>query len=236
MTSKTRRIALAAAAALALLVPDAPAAASEWAVEGHAGYFSMSAENSANAVLGASGGATFGGGARFSLDNGIFVAAAWRAFSKDGERVFVGGPGQAVEKLGHPLSLRVNPALLSAGYRFRQGHLIVPYAGLGLTLAAFKEESEVAGEHYSQSRTKAGFHLLGGVEVGRGIVRFAAEVSWATVPDAVGFEGVSKVYGEDNLGGVTYLGKVVLAFGGHKAPKDEPVDTPGDGDIDPAGR
>jgi len=223
MTSTTGRI---AAAALALLVPATPAAAAEWAVEGQAGYLSLSAENSANAVLGTSGGATIGGGARFSLDNGIYVGVAWRAFSKDGERVFVGAPGQAVERLGHPLSLRVNPAQLSAGFRFRQGRLIVPYAGLGLTLASFKEESEVAGEQYSESRTKAGFHLLGGVEVGRGIVRFAAEVTWATVPDAVGFGGVSKVYGEDDLGGVTYLGKVVLAFGGRKAAKDDAGETP----------
>jgi len=220
----TRRIGLAAA--LAFLAPCAPAAASEWAVEGHVGYFSMSAENSARAVLDSAGGATFGGGARFSLDNGIFVAAAWRSFSKDGERVFLSAPSQAVQKLGHPLSLRINPAQLTAGYRYRQGHLIVPYAGLGLTLASFQEESEVAGEQYSESRTQAGFHLLGGVEIGRGLVRFGAEVVWSTVSDGVGFGGVTQVYGEDNLGGVTYLGKVVLAFGGHQTKPPDPGDHP----------
>jgi len=204
-----------------------PLSAAEWAVEGHVGYFNFAAENSANAVLGSRGGVTFGGGARFAFDNGIFIAAGYRAFSRDGERVFVASPSSPVARLGFPLSVKVNPLLLTGGYRFRQGRLIVPYAGLGLNLTSFKEESEVAGERYSESRTKAGFHLLGGVEIGRGLVRFAGEVTWSTVPDAVGFGGVTEVYGENNLGGVTILGKIAVAFGGKsRTPPDTDGDTP----------
>jgi len=209
-----------------LALPAFPLSAAEWAVEGQVGYLGLTAENSAKAVFESRGGVTFGGGARFALDNGIFVAAGYRAFSKDGERVFVASPSSRVARLGHPLSAKINPLLLSGGYRFRQGHLIVPYAGLGVNLTSYKEESNVAGEGYSESRSKVGFHLLGGVEVGRGLVRFAGEAAWSTVPDAVGFGGVTKVYGENNLGGMSFLGKIVLAFGGKTGTQPDTNDTP----------
>jgi hypothetical protein len=221
----TSRTALPTALLGFVLLGPLPLGAAEWAVDGHGGYFTLTAENSASAVFDSRGGATFGGGARFALDNGIFVAADYRAFSKDGERVFVASTSSPVARLGFPLAAKVNPLLLTGGYRFRQGHLIVPYAGLGVNVTSFKEDSEVAGERYSESRSKVGFHLLGGVEVGRGFLRFAGEVTWSTVPDAVGFGGVSRVYGENNLGGVTYLGKVVLAFDFGKPKLPEP-DTP----------
>jgi len=212
MISRHALAALVAALAGALLCTT-PGSAAELAVEGQVGYFGMSAKKTADALFDSSGGVTFGGGARFALDNGLFVAAAWRAFSKDGERVFVTGPGAPVAKLGFPLTAKINPFSLTAGYRLRHGHLIVPYAGIGLTLASFKENSDVAGQPYSDSRTKAGFQVLGGVEVGRGLLRGAAEVVWSTVPNAVGIAGVSHAYHEDNLGGFTVLGKIVLAFG-----------------------
>ena len=41
-------------------------------------------------------------------------------------------------------------------------------------------------------------------------LRFAVEGQWSTVPDAIGVGGVSKVYGESNVGGFTILGKVIL--------------------------
>ena len=34
------------------------------------------------------------------------------------------------------------------------------------------------------------------------------------VPNAIGLSGVSKIYGEDDIGGLTISGKVVLALGG----------------------
>jgi hypothetical protein len=39
-----------------------------------------------------------------------------------------------------------------------------------------------------------------------------AEAGYTTVPDAVGLGGVTKVYGEDDLGGWHVVGKVVVAF------------------------
>jgi len=204
---------------LAALVAAGPAAsAGELGIEGHGGYFSMTAENSANAVFESKGGATFGGAVRYAFGNGIFVAAGLRLFSKEGERVFVATPSGPVARLGHPLTVEVNPYFLTAGYRLGQGRLVVPYAGAGVTLASYKEESEVAGERYEESFTKTGFHALAGVEVGRGLVRFGGEAAWSTVPDAIGLGGVTDVYGEDDIGGWTFLGKIVLTFGGASKP------------------
>ena len=53
-----------------------------------------------------------------------------------------------------------------------------------------------------------------GLEVGRGHFRFGAEAGYSSVPSALGLGGVSKVYGEDDLGGGYVVGKVIVAFGG----------------------
>jgi hypothetical protein len=130
-----------------------------------------------------------------------------------------------VAGLGFPLSIRITPVYVTAGYRFRDGKMLVPYAGLGGSLTSFTEESSVAGRPFNVSRSETGFHVVGGAEVGKGLVRFGAEVGWTTVPDAVGFGGVSAVYNESDLGGWSVLGKVVIAFGGKKkGPEDEALE------------
>ncbi len=206
------RAALATSALLALAA--LPSAAGELALEVHAGYFQMAAGNSASALFDSSGGGTFGGAGRFTFWRSAYVSAGARAFSKDGERVFVATPNSVVQKLGFPLSVRITPAFLTVGYRFRDGKRIVPYAGIGGLLAFYKEESEVTGESFNESRSKGGFLGVAGVEVGRGTFRIGAEVGYSAVPDAIGIGGVSKVYGEKDLGGLHAIGKLVVAFGG----------------------
>jgi hypothetical protein len=140
------------------------------------------------------------------------VSAGARTFSKEGERVFVAQTSAPVQKLGFPLTVRLTPVFVSLGYRFRDGRTIVPYVGLGGSITSYKEESEVAGESFNESRSKAGFLGVAGVEVGRGTFRFGAEVGYSAVPDAIGLEGVSKVYGENDLGGPHAIGKLIVAF------------------------
>jgi hypothetical protein len=218
MTSRTRRSpTLVALAALGLFgLSAASGVAGELAAEAQVGYFSMAASKSADAIFDSSSGLTWGAAARYSFDKGIYVNVGVRTFSKDGERVFVAGPADPVARLGFPLSIRVTPWFATAGYRFRQGELIVPYGGLGASLTSYREESTVAGLVFDDSRTKFGFHLVAGAEVGKGRFRFGAELGWSTVSDALGVGGVSEVYGEDNLGGWSVVGKFVFAFGGKK--------------------
>ena len=194
---------------MVLVLATGPASAGEIAAELAAGYFDMSASKSADALFDSSGGFTWGGAARYSFKGGIFVSAGARTFSKEGERVFVAGPTDTVARLGFPLSIRITPMFVTAGYRFREGKMVVPYAGIGGSLTSFREESSVAGRSYDESRTQGGFHVVGGAEVG-----------WSTVPDAVGVGGVSAISGESDLGGWSVVGKLVIAFGGKKAPED----------------
>ena len=221
---------------LALALSTGTASAGEFAAELMGGYFGMTATKSADAIFDSSGGFTWGGAGRYSFKRGIFVSAGVRTFSKEGERVFVAGPTDTVARLGFPLSIRITPVYLTAGYRFRDGKLVVPYAGIGGSLTSFTEESSVVGRSYDESRTKAGFHVVGGAEVGRGRFRFGAEVGWSTVPDAVGVGGVSAVYNESNLGGWSVVGKLVIAFGGKKkgAEPDE-ADEPSEPEPESAG-
>jgi opacity protein-like surface antigen len=207
----TRATTLLAASALLALGPR-PAAAGEIAIEAHAGYFEMAAENSASAVFDSTGGPTFGGAVRYTFWRGAFASAGARTFSREGERVFVQGPSSPVQKLGFPLSIRLTPIVLQAGYRFRHGHLLVPYVAAGAAITSYKEESEVAGETFDTDSSKTGFIGTAGLEVGRGVFRFGAEVGWTSVTGAVGIAGVSKVYGEDDIGGLHVIGKLVVAF------------------------
>jgi hypothetical protein len=189
-----------------------PAAAGELAVEGQVGYFDMAAKDSATALFGSTGGATFGGAVRYTFWRGAFATAGFRTFSMEGERVFVASSTGPVQPLGFPLSVRIDSFPILVGYRFRDGHLIVPYVAAGATVTRYEETSDVAGESFDESASKTGFTGAGGVEVGRGLFRFGAELGYTTASSAIGVGGVSKVYGEDDIGGFYAIGKVAVAF------------------------
>ena len=208
-----RRGGLIAITAVALAFGvGASAWAGQFTFEGQAGYSDLTrAKNSAKAVFdGSSGGFTWGGGAGYHFNNGFFVTAWARRFSKDGERVFVAGPGQQVFPLGHPLSVRIIPVQLTIGYRFFEGGSFVPYVGAGGGITSYHEESTVAGITDTTSETKGSGHVLGGVELGRGALRLGLELGYTFVPNAVGIGGVSQVYGESDIGGFFFVGKIVF--------------------------
>ncbi len=190
------------------------AQAGELALSLEGGYFDLTmARKSAQAVFGGSaGGATFGAQARVGLGRSFYVALGSRRFQKDGERAFVADASSEPYRLGHPLAVRTVPVYALVGYRFSPGKRLVPYAGLGLGVTSYREESTVAEiEQPTASATKPSGHVVAGLEWGRGTVRFGVEAMFSTVPAAIGKEGVSKVYGESNVGGLTVVGKVVLA-------------------------
>lgn len=203
------------AAALALLALPTLASAGGFAVDAAVGYQDLTrAKNSAKAVFnGSSGGLTFGGGLRYGLGDHLFVAAWGRYFSKTGERVFVASASSPVFRLGHPLKVRIVPIQGTIGYRFGLGSL-VPYAGIGGGVTSYREESTVGGVTDSSRQNRGSGHALAGLEFGKGSFRLGAEAMYSLVPKAIGIGGVSKVYGEDDIGGFSAVGKVVFAFGG----------------------
>jgi hypothetical protein len=202
------------AAALSLsLAAAAPAGAQGFAVFGQGGYFSMTATESAKAVFDSSGGPTFGGGLSYGFGKHFYVEGAYRQFSKEGERVFVAAPGSPVFKLGFPLEARLRSFYGTVGYRFPLGKsAFVPYLGIGGGSTSYHEESTVAGITTTEDRSHGSFHGLIGIEFGRGHLRFAAEGLYTTVSDSIGVGGVSKVYGEDDLGGFVAQAKLIVAF------------------------
>lgn len=192
-----------------------PAHAAGFSIEGVGGYQDLTrARESAKAVFdGKSGGLTFGGGLGFDLGNGLFVAGWFRSFSKDGERVFVETPGGPVFPLGHPLTLKVRPLQGTIGYRFARDGAVSPYIGIGGGVTKIEESSTVGGLEESTSSSKGSFHALAGVEFGRGTLGFGAQVMYLSIPDSAGLGGVSAVYGEKDLGGVSAVATLRLRFG-----------------------
>jgi len=195
--------------ALALAVPGT-AAGQGFAIDAEGGYFTISAADSAKAVLGSSGFGSFGGGLGYRFGEHFFAHAAVRFSSKDGERVFVAEPGAEVFPLGHPLTFRLVPVEFTLGWRFSRVGPFTPYVGVGGGFTSVKEESTVAGLTETESQKKASGHVRAGLEFGRSALRLAVEAQWSSVPNAIGVGGVSKLYGESNVGGFTILGKLIF--------------------------
>lgn len=187
--------------------------AADWAIGVDGGYFDMSnAQQSAKAIFGdSSGGGTIGGFLRLGLGQSFFVAAHGRYFQREGERVFVAAPGSPVFRLGHPLTIRLIPVYGMVGYRFGHSSRWAPYVALGAGATSYHEKSDVAGLIETASATKAAGHAAAGLDFLAGPVRFGAEVMYSTVPNTIGESGVSKVYGEKDVGGLSVVAR--LAFG-----------------------
>ncbi len=179
-----------------------------------AGYFDMTrARNSARAVFGSPGGFVVGGALRYELLGGrVPLRAAIRFHSRKGERVFVAGPQDPVFPLGHPLEAQLTPIYGTIGYRFGGG-FFRPYVSAGAGVTRFKEESTVAGVRSSNNSSQFTGVIAGGLELSRGRFRLAAEATYMTVPDTIGLGGVSEVYGESDVGGVSLTGKIIFQLG-----------------------
>lgn len=176
------------------------------------GYYDMTnARNSAKAIFGGSaGGGAFGGIVRTGLGRSLFVGVGARMFQRTGERAFAADKDSPPFRLGHPLKVRVLPVYAMVGYRLSPDASFSPYLGLGVGITSYREESTVAGEVTSESKSKPSFHGALGAEYGRGTVRFGIEGMYTTVPNVIGQAGISKVYEEDDVGGFSVVGRIVF--------------------------
>jgi hypothetical protein len=214
MTLPSRALgALPALAAAVLLAGAGPAAALDWAVGVEGGYSEMTnASKSAKAIFdGKMGGGTIGGFVHVGLGQSFFLEAHGRRFQRTGERVFVADAASDVFRLGHPLTIRLIPVYGAVGYRFLPNSHFAPYVTIGAGATSYKETSDVAGLIETQSATKLSGHGALGVDYLAGPLRLGLEVGYSTVPNTIGENGVSKVYGEKDVGGLTVLAR--LAFG-----------------------
>jgi len=109
----------------------------------------------------------------------------------------------------------VVPFQLTAGYQIKQMHRwvprLTPYLGAGYTTLHYKETSEFAGAGENVTLRKGGPHAVGGVEVK--VLKWlgaAAEFGWSSIDHAIGTSGLSKEFGETNLGGTTLRAKITV--------------------------
>jgi opacity protein-like surface antigen len=180
---------------------------------GDVGSTTFTAGKSFKAVLGSESGRVFGGGVEAVLPQRVFVNLRASRFREVGQRVFLFNGEQF--GLGIPTTVTVTPVELTGGYRFDFGRRLIPYGGAGLGWHEYEETSQFADASENVNERFTGYHVVGGAEfrLARWIGA-AAEVQWATVPDALGDDpnSVSHEFDESDLGGVTFRLKVVLGM------------------------
>lgn len=199
---------------LSILASSGPLWAQDVRVGLAGGYFDFTAaKNSTKAVFGSSGGVTFGADVDVGVSDHYYVGVAGRYFRKDGQRVFIASATSPVFPLmNEPLSAHLIPLEATVGYRFgTEQSSIRPYAGIGPGLTVYHEESTVGGQKSSLDETKFAFHAAAGLEFGQGQFRAGVELRYSIVPNALGVGGVSQVYNEKDIGGITILGRIVFA-------------------------
>jgi hypothetical protein len=178
---------------------------------GQAGGTLFSAKDSFETILGTAAGSMFGGGGQVVFPNGAFVQGSVERFTKTGSRVLVSGT--QVFTLQIPDVVTVTPIQLTLGYRDHSYRAASPYLGIGLGWQAFREESPSLADAQRVSSGHIGYHILGGAE--RSIsswLSVAGEIQWTSVPKALGDTGVSAVFKEDDLGGVSFRFKLILGY------------------------
>jgi len=163
-------------------------------------------------ALGSPIGSIYGGGVTVGLPlGGLFVSLGGWRFSQRGERVFLFD--DEVISLGIPTKITITPIELSGGWRFRlrRSPQFRPYVSGGISSYRYQEVSDFATDAENVDERFTGFHLAGGAEfrverwVGVGM-----ELSWSSVPDAIGDAGVSKAFNETNLGGAAIRMKITI--------------------------
>lgn len=169
-------------------------------------YDALAAKDSFDAVVGTSQLTAFGGGVDVvDIWKHVFVRVAATRARKSGSRVFVAA-NHEVSSLNIPLTVTMTPVEVGGGWRFvsSKGSRLTPYAGVSFLSMGYSEVSTFAEATENTNERFTGQDMFGGVEVG--IVKWlaaAGEVQYRRVPNALGAGGVSKDFGESDLGGVT---------------------------------
>lgn len=191
-------------------------------VHGLVGFQSFTAKKSFEAVLDTSSGPVYGAGGGLLLGRNLFVDVLVSRFSADGSRVFVTDSGDTFD-LGIPTTVTVVPIDVSIGWRFagrprltargKPAFRPVPFGGGGFGFLTYEETSEGAQGSEDVSERFGSYHVMGGVELPFSKhLGASAAVLYRWVPDAIGTAGVSKVYGEDDLGGLQFRVLVSYTF------------------------
>lgn len=168
------------------------------------------ARNSFAAVFGSSTGFLYGGGAEVSIGPDWFAQGRLSYWSKTGERVYA-YEGE-VSRLGIAETVTMIPVDMTVGYRLAPQPRFTPYVAGGVGALRYTENSESSDSSDASTGTFFSYHLAGGVEVPlvRKWLSVAGELQYRGVPGAIGSDGVSKLYNESNLGGLSACVKFLI--------------------------
>jgi hypothetical protein len=142
-----------------------------------------------------------GGGTVTGLWHGLFADVAVSQQKVNGERAFINNGN--VYHLGIPLSIKMRPVDVAAGWRFARGR-VSPYAGGGMTFISYTEQGAFAEAGDDVSDRASGGLFLGGADVA--VIKWitvGGEVRYRAVSGVLGNDGISQVVGDDQLGGLS---------------------------------
>jgi opacity protein-like surface antigen len=172
----------------------------------------MQAKQSFSSTLGSSTLLGFGGGLEVvDMRGGLFFRAAATSMSKSGTRFAGSDPGAQ-------LKVAMLPVELGVGLRFNgisRAHNITPYVGGGVLLLHYKETTPAgSATDDDTSAWFTGYQVFGGVDLRISpVLSVAPEVQYRSVPNAIGQAGLSELFNETNLGGLTFRFAVGIRLG-----------------------
>jgi opacity protein-like surface antigen len=170
----------------------------------------FAAVNTFNAVFGQRNEGFWGGGVSVLQEDRYYVDLTASKFKKSGQRAFRDANGN-VFRLGIPVRTSLVPLELTGGYRFHFWSHVIPYAGGGVGLYHYKEDSDFAEPGENVDASHLGAVIEGGAEVrlhrwiGAGV-----DVHYTHVPGIIGTGGISKDVNENDLGGVSVRLRVLV--------------------------
>jgi opacity protein-like surface antigen len=173
-------------------------------------YEFFHARQSFDAIFERSTGVPYGGGAELSTGPAFFVQGRITRFSQGGQRAFV--HNGEVSRLGIRQTVSMTPIDAALGYRLPWQPGFTPYVTGGIGALLYRDESAEADDSENTRGTFAAYHVGAGVEVPlvKRWLSVAGEVQYRSVPGALGDDGVSRAFGDTNLGGVSVCVKFLV--------------------------
>jgi opacity protein-like surface antigen len=169
----------------------------------------FAASQTFEALFGEASGSFRGFGADLVLARNVFIELGWSRFEATGERAFLFNG--TLFKLGIPLTATVTPFEITGGYRVTAWPRVIPYGGLGIASARYEEESDFAATGDNVSVSGSGLVVVGGAEVRLArYIGVSADIHYSTLKDFIGKAGISKEYGEDDLGGTAVRFRIII--------------------------
>lgn len=173
------------------------------------GQQQFTAKETFEAIFGESTGSFRGGGVDVVIARNVFVEVGFARFEQTGERVFRHG-GETFG-LDIPLTAKIRSVEIVAGYRVTAWRRFLPYGGIGVGSHRYQESSDFAAAGDNVSVGASGLVLAGGVEVR--LARFvgvSVDVRRSTIEEIIGGGGISKEFGEDDLGGTATRFRIII--------------------------